>query len=202
MDATDPAPGDDRSNGGLAARLTRLEARVDGLEHDLKQVLTTVLTGLGEIKVQIEVLRGDMNARFAEQDRKFEARFIEQDRKFETRFAEQDLKFEARFAAIDQRFVTLEAAIVERIAGLDRRMADSHAALLKEIHSTHQHAIDRHHALIEQMSRQNERLAAVETDMKVQVSVPAAIGLFLAGMAVLVGTANFGATVAGGSLLP
>ena len=48
-----------------------------------------------------DYLDATLDARFAEQDLRWESRFAEQDLKMEQRFAKQDLKIEQRFAAQD-----------------------------------------------------------------------------------------------------
>ena len=48
-----------------------------------------------------DYLDATLDARFAEQDVRWESRFAEQDLKMEQRFAKQDLKIEQRFAAQD-----------------------------------------------------------------------------------------------------
>ena len=59
-------------------------------------------------------LDATLDARFAEQDLRWESRFAEQDLRWESRFAEQDLKIEQRFA--DQNL-----KIEKRISELDSK---------------------------------------------------------------------------------
>jgi hypothetical protein len=61
-----------------------------------------------------------LNARFAEQEAKFEARFAQMDGKFEQRFAEQDVRIERRFAALIEKLDTRFTAIDTRSARQDR----------------------------------------------------------------------------------
>ena len=44
-----------------------------------------------------------LNARFAEQEAKFDARFVQQEIRLEQRFAAQDGKFESRFTKLERR---------------------------------------------------------------------------------------------------
>ena len=57
---------------------------------------------------QEEKLNAKMDARFAEQDKKWDAKFKEQDKKWEGRFAEQDKKAEERNKVVDSRFDKIE----------------------------------------------------------------------------------------------
>jgi fructosamine-3-kinase len=62
-----------------------------------------------------DYLDATLDARFAEQDLRWESRFAEQDLRWESRFAEQDLEMEQRFAKqdlkIEQRFAAQDLKI-------------------------------------------------------------------------------------------
>ena len=62
-----------------------------------------------------DYLDATLDARFAEQDVRWESRFAEQDLRWESRFAEQDLKIEQRFAEQDHR-------IEQRLNGFEARL--------------------------------------------------------------------------------
>ena len=51
-----------------------------------------------------DYLDATLDARFAEQDLRWESRFAEQDLKIEQRFAEQNLKIEKRISELDSKF--------------------------------------------------------------------------------------------------
>ena len=51
-----------------------------------------------------DYLDATLDARFAEQDVRWESRFAEQDLKIEQRFAEQNLKIEKRISELDSKF--------------------------------------------------------------------------------------------------
>ena len=51
-----------------------------------------------------DYLDATLDARFAEQDLRWESRFAEQDLKIEQRFADQNLKIEKRISELDSKF--------------------------------------------------------------------------------------------------
>ncbi len=81
-----------------------------------------------------DYLDATLDARFAEQDLRWESRFAEQDLRWESRFAEQDLKMEQRFAEQDlkmeQRFAKQDLKIEQRFAAQDLKI-EAHFMILR-----------------------------------------------------------------------
>jgi len=100
----------------------RLDTRINRVEDSVVRVEDSVVR-----------LEEKIDARFAEQDAKFEARFAS----IEQRFEQQDAKFEARFASIDQRFVQQDAkfeALDEKLDDIDLKLT----ALIAGLNATQQ----------------------------------------------------------------
>ncbi|KAA1188931.1 hypothetical protein F0M18_17155 [Pseudohalioglobus sediminis] len=54
---------------------------------------------------------GQVDARFAEMEARFDARFAEIDARFDARFAEMDARFDVRFAEVDVRFARINVTL-------------------------------------------------------------------------------------------
>ena len=86
----------------LKVEIARLDARIDGVESELR-------AGFESVEARFE----SVDARFDAMDAKFDARFDAMDAKFDARFEAMDAKFEAmdaKFEAMDAKFEALNGA--------------------------------------------------------------------------------------------